>query len=60
MTRMKLLTTNEVAAIAKVDSRTVARWLREGRIKGVKLNGRTWRIEEQELTEFLDSQRVGV
>lgn len=60
MTRMKLLTTNEVAAIAKVDSRTVARWLREGKIKGVKLNGRTWRIEEQELTAFLRSQRVGV
>lgn len=60
MRRMKLLTTNEAAAIAKVDPRTVARWLREGRLEGVKLNGRTWRIEERELEEFIEGQRVGV
>ena len=56
--QMKLLKTREVAKRCGVTPRTVAVWLREGELKGVKLNGHTWRVEEAELKKFIASQRV--
>jgi excisionase family DNA binding protein len=45
-----LFTVEEVAAMLKVESTTVRRWLREEKIKGKKI-GKSWRISEENLRE---------
>lgn len=54
----RYLKTSEVAERAQVSARTVARWLRDGELKGVKLNGHTWRIREDIFEEFLEGSRI--
>ena len=56
----KLLKTKDVALRAGVSPRTVARWLRDGELKGVKLNGHSWRVYESALEEYLEGQRTAV
>ena len=51
-----LFTTSAVARRCNVSGRTVARWLRTGELKGIKLHGRVWRVEEAELERFIASQ----
>jgi len=36
----------------QVSRRTVVRWLKEGRLKGVRA-GRLWRVREEDLEAFL-------
>jgi len=48
----RLLTPEEVAAHTNVSTVTVGRWLREGKLKGLKA-GRQWRIREEDLEKFL-------
>lgn len=52
-----LLTRDEVADILRVAPRTVLLWLRQGKLKGVKLPGRNggWRVRRSDLDEFIDS-----
>ncbi len=45
-------TPQEISEKLKVDIRTVYRWIRENRIKAVKI-GRFWRISETELNHLL-------
>jgi excisionase family DNA binding protein len=47
-----LLTPEEVARRLNVSLVTVGRWLREGKLKGVKA-GRQWRVRENDLQKFL-------
>ena len=47
-----MLTIKEVALDLKVDEVTVARWLRAGLLKGKKIGGSLWRVEEQDLEAF--------
>jgi len=47
-----LLTPKEVAEKLRVSEQTVLRWLRNGKLKGVKA-GRLWRIREEDLQEFI-------
>jgi excisionase family DNA binding protein len=54
----RLLSTNRVADICEVSPRTVAKWLRDGELTGVKINSRIWRVEEDELERFVDGRRV--
>lgn len=57
----ELLTRREVADFFRVDTRTVERWLKSGRLKGYKLGtGRTapWRINTTEMTDFLAKNEV--
>jgi excisionase family DNA binding protein len=49
MKGMKLLSTNEVAHVMGFNSRTIARWCREGRIDGAVKMGRVWRIPRKSL-----------
>jgi excisionase family DNA binding protein len=58
MTRTKLLKTSQVADICGVSSRTVAQWLRDGTLKGIKLNQFTWRVKEADLNEFLEGRQA--
>lgn len=46
------LTTEQIAALLQVEHRTVAHWLRTGRLKGLKM-GRLWRVPSSALDEFL-------
>lgn len=54
----KLLKPADVAERCGVTPRTVAKWLRTGTLVGVKINGHTWRIEEEELAKYIRSRRV--
>lgn len=48
----EMLTPEEVAQKLKVSRRTIYLWLRQGRLKGVKV-GDLWRIPESALREFI-------
>ena len=48
-----LLTTDEVAAILKLNVQTVRRWLREGKLKGIKIADDEWRMHLADLQEFI-------
>ncbi len=48
----ELLTPEEAARLLKVNPATVRAWLREGKLKGVKLPGGFWRISEEALQEL--------
>ncbi len=50
-----LLTPEEVAERLSISVYTVKDWLRAGRIKGVKVSPRLWRIKETDLQAFIDS-----
>lgn len=52
---MKIYTPEEAAQILKLNGQTIRRFLREGRLKGSKI-GRTWRITEEQIKEFLDRE----
>jgi excisionase family DNA binding protein len=48
----RLLTPAEIVTRLSVSLVTVGRWLREGKLKGVKA-GRQWRVRESDLDAFL-------
>lgn len=48
----EMYTPEELANLLKISRRTVYLWLREGRIKGIKV-GDLWRIPKESLEEFL-------
>ncbi|MGD0969930.1 MAG: helix-turn-helix domain-containing protein [Desulfobaccales bacterium] len=54
----KLLTPEDAAKILVVEAETVRSWLRDGKLKGVKM-GRLWRVKESDLGEFLKSLAQG-
>ena len=43
----------EVAEKYNVSGVVVRKWLREGKLKGIKLGGKIWRIPEEELEQFV-------
>lgn len=45
-------TIEEIMKVLKVSRNTVYSWIKEGRIKGVKI-GRQWRIPKTALNQFL-------
>jgi len=47
-----LLTPKEVAEELRVSKQSVSRWLRSGKLKGVKA-GTLWRVKEEDLQEFI-------
>lgn len=46
------LTPIEIAAILRVERKTVLRWLRVGRMKGIKV-GNMWRIDPKDFADFI-------
>jgi len=50
---MDLLTVEEAAKTLKIHPVTLRNWLRKGKIRGVKISHRGWRIPESALEEFL-------
>ena len=53
--REPLWTPEEVAEYLRVRPLAVYRWLREGRLHGLKV-GRLWRIRQSDLDAFLDGR----
>ncbi len=53
----RLLTPAEVAAILRVDPKTVTRWARGGKLSSIRTPGGHRRSSESEVREFLDSGR---
>ena len=53
-----LLTPKEVAEKLKVSEQTVLRWLRNGKLKGVKV-GKLWRVKEEDLRELIKEEENG-
>jgi excisionase family DNA binding protein len=45
----ELLTVKEVAARLKLNPQTVRRWIRSGRLRGVRVGARGWRVREMEV-----------
>jgi len=60
MSKTKLLKTRDVADRCGVSPRTVALWLRDGKLKGVKLNGFSWRVKTEDLDAFLEEEANSV
>lgn len=51
----RLLTVAEICQRLQVHEETVRRWLRDGRLKGINLGGRSgYRIREADLAAFLE------
>lgn len=53
----RLLTAEEAAEILQLDPNTIHRYLKKGKLVGIKL-GLTWRIELEDLRKFLDEQKT--
>lgn len=51
----ELLTVEEGAAYAKIAPKTLRKWLRNGRLPGLRA-GRHWRVEKRALQRFLREQ----
>lgn len=53
----KYYTAEEVAEMLKVTTESVRRWIRDGKLKSVKLSGKFIRISQADLDEFVKSMR---
>ena len=53
-------TPEEVADILMVRKHTVWNWLREGTLKGTKINGKIWRITDKDLEAFINKDESEV
>ncbi len=52
----RFYTIKEVAELLKVSDGGVRKWLKTGKLKGIKL-GRIWRIKKSDLDEFVNERR---
>lgn len=53
VTTAAFLTPDDLAALLRVDVRTIRRWCGDGQVKGARLVGRTWRLPRVEVERFL-------
>jgi excisionase family DNA binding protein len=51
---LQMLTPKTVAGILGVHQKTVHLWLRNGKLKGVKISYRAWRIPQSALDQFIE------
>jgi excisionase family DNA binding protein len=54
----KLYSPEEVAELTGLKPSTIRTWLRSGKLKGIKMSGRTWRISEEAVEEFIRASEV--
>lgn len=55
----RLLTTAEVGALFRVDTATVARWIRAGRVASTPTPGGHHRVRESDVRSFLEGGTDG-
>lgn len=53
----KLLNLKEVSRILSINTEVLRRWLRSGRLKGVKV-GSDWRVNSKDLAPFINVQEI--
>ncbi|WP_321504743.1 helix-turn-helix domain-containing protein [uncultured Methanoregula sp.] len=51
----QMLTSKEVADRLGVHQKTVHLWLRSGKLQGIKISYRAWRIPKESLDSFIDA-----
>lgn len=51
--KIKFYTVKETAEILRFTPLTIYRWLKKGKIHGIKLGGRQYRINKDEIDQFL-------
>jgi len=56
--RERLLTTKEVADVFNVTRYAVAKWIREGRMRAIKLPGGRYRVPESEVERLWKQLKV--
>ncbi len=54
----KLLTVEQASAVLNVHGETVRQWLRSGKLRGVKMGHRSWRVPEGALRELANTGRA--
>jgi excisionase family DNA binding protein len=54
----RLLTPSEVAALFRVDPKTVTRWAQQGKLRSIRTLGGHRRYSEAEIQAFLDDPEV--
>lgn len=54
---LRLLSPRDVAEILGIHRKTVHLWLRTGKLEGIKISYRSWRISKSALEAFLDKKR---
>lgn len=50
------MTTEEIGKIFNVGPATVRDWVKVGKLKGVKLDGRNWRVLRSEMIRFANER----
>jgi excisionase family DNA binding protein len=57
----RLLTVADIAERLRLNPETVRRWLRDGRLRGIRLGERRagWRVSERDLAAFLSTRSTG-
>ncbi|MED4599676.1 helix-turn-helix domain-containing protein [Paenibacillus validus] len=50
----RLYSAEQTAELLNIEMVTCYKWLREGRIKAMKLSGSLWRIREADLIDFIE------
>ena len=55
--KMKVYTIEELVEVLQVTRRTIYNYLKDGRLKAVKM-GKYWRVTEKQLEEFLTPSNV--
>ncbi len=53
----ELYTIDELADFLRVSPRTIRRYLKDGKIKGFKVNGKAWRFSDDEVARFIKEQQ---
>ena len=53
----RLLTSKQVAQILQVHPLTVLKYIKAGKLKGIKL-GRVWRFREKDVEQFLEDRSM--
>ena len=52
------LTPEQVAAQLQVGTPTIYRWLRSGKLQGIRVSAKAWRIGPREMDSFLKRQNT--
>ena len=53
---LQMLTPRDVAGILGVHQKTVHLWLRNGKLQGIKISYRAWRIPRSALDQFIEQK----
>ncbi len=52
-----MMTPREVADNLKVSEITIKDWLRSGKMKGIKIGGKLWRIRRKDAENFIEEYK---